>query len=253
VTLTDLLKPTFAAKHVNSAARHFDKMAEDFQQSDWEDTSAKGGKLIEAIAKALWAYVGETVPAGRDFKVGTILDKLQNRSVGSAPERIRITIPRACRFAYEIASNRGARHDADEIEANEMDARTVFSICSWILAEMVSFAQKGLDLTRAKAIVEGLMKRRYPFTEDIEGRIYVDIAKSATDAALLILWTIYPRRMEIAELEASVMRHSYTANNATKAVSRIDKYVDDDGSGNLRLRNTGVRKAEELISEAAVD
>lgn len=252
MNLADLLKPTFAAKHVNSAARHFDKMVEDFQQSDWEDTSAKAGKLIEAITKALWVCVGEVVPAGKDFKVGTILDRLQNRPATSAPERVRITIPRACRFAYEIASNRGARHDADEIEANEMDARAVFSVCCWILAEMVSFAQKGLDLTQAKAIVEGLMKRRYPFSEDIDGHIYVDIAQSAKEAALLILWTIYPRRMDKAELEASVMRHDYSDKNAKLAVSRIAPYVDDDGSGNLRLRNTGVRKAEELISKEAL-
>jgi hypothetical protein len=251
VTLNDLLKPTFAAKHVTSAARHFDRMVEDFQKGDWEDTSAKGGKLIEAVVKALWVYVGERVPAGKGFSAGSIIDKLQNKPAASSPERIRVTIPRACRFAYEIASNRGARHDADEIDANEIDARTVLFVCCWILAEMVSFSQKGLDLTQAKSIVEGLMKRRFPFTEEIEGRVYVDIGKSAKEVALLILWTIYPRRMDKAELESSVMRHDYSENNAKVAVSRLVSYVDDDGIGNLRLRNTGLKKAEELISKAS--
>jgi HEPN domain-containing protein len=251
MTLNDLLKPTFTAKHVSSAARHFEKMVEDFQKSDWEDSSAKAGKLIEAIVKALWVYVGETVPAGKDFKVGTLLDKLQNKPATSVPERIRITIPRACRFAYEIASNRGARHDVNEIDANEMDARVVLSVCCWILAEMVSFSQKGVDLAQAKSIVEGLMKRRFPFTEEIEGRVYVDIAQSAKEVALLILWTIYPRRMQKTELEASVMRHDYTEKNARVAVSRIVPYVDDDGTGNLKLRNSGLKKAEEMISKAS--
>jgi hypothetical protein len=250
MTLADLLKTTFAAKHVISAARHFEKMVDDFQKGDWEDSSAKGGKFIEAVVKALWAYVGEIVPSGKDFKVGTILDKLQNKPSAAAPERVRITIPRACRFAYEIASNRGARHDADEIDANEMDARTVLSVCSWILAEMVSFSQKGLDLAQAKTIVEGLMKRRFPFTEEIEGRVYVDIGKSAKEVALLILWAIYPRRMGDLDLETSVMRHNYTKKNAEVAVSRIVPYVDDNGFGNLRLRNAGLRKVEELISKA---
>jgi len=252
VTLNDLLKPTFAAKHVGSAARHFDRMVEDFQKGDWEDCSAKGGKLIEAVVKALWVYVGETVPSGKDLKAGTIIDKLQNKPAASAPERIRITIPRACRFAYEIASNRGARHDADEIDANEMDARAVLSVCCWILAEMVSFSQKGLDLAKANSIVEGLMKKRFPFTEEIEGRVYVDIGKSAKEVALLILWTIYPRRMDRSELQASVMRHDHSENNAKVAVSRLVPYVDDDGRGRLRLRNTGLKKAEELISKASL-
>lgn len=248
MTLNDLLKPTFAAKHAGAAARHFDRMVEDFQKGDWEDSSAKAGKLIEAVVKALWVYVGETVPAGKAFSAGSIIDRLQNKPAGAAPERIRITIPRACRFAYEIASNRGARHDADEINANEMDARAVFSVCCWILAEMVSFSQKGLDLAQAKSIVDGLMKRRFPFTEEIEGRVYVDIGKSAPEVALLILWTVYPRRMDKAELERSITRHDYSAKNARIAVSRIARYIDDDGAGNLRLRNSGLKRAEGLVS-----
>lgn len=248
MTLDNLLKPTFASKHVDSAARHFGHMVEDFQKGDWEDSSAKAGKLIEAVVKALWAYTGETVPAGKEFKAGTIIDKLQNKPTAAAPERIRVTIPRACRFGYEIASNRGARHDADEIDANETDARTVLSVCSWILAEMISFSQKGLDLDQARSVVEGLMKRRFPFIEEIQGRVYVDIGKSAKEVALLILWTIFPRRMDRNTLQASVVRHRYSEKNAEVAVSRLVPYVDEDGAGNLRLRNSGVRKAEELIS-----
>jgi HEPN domain-containing protein len=251
MALDDLLRPAFAAKHVSSAARHFDLMVEDFQKGDWEDASAKAGKLIEAVVKALWVYVGETVPAGKDFKAGTIMDRLQNKSATAAPERIRITIPRACRFAYEIASNRGARHDADEIDANEMDARTVLSVCCWILAEMLSFSQKGLALAEAKSIIEGLMRRKFPFTEEIEGRVYVDIGKSAKEVALLVLWTIYPRRMNQTQLEASLVRHGYSHKNAKVAVSRVAAYVDDDSNGNLRLRTRGLKIAEELISKAS--
>jgi hypothetical protein len=62
--------------------------------------------------------------------------------------------------SYEIASNRGARHDADEVEANEMDASAVMSACSWILGEMVRYSQKGLDLAEAKAVVDGVVKRK---------------------------------------------------------------------------------------------
>ncbi|MGH9427352.1 MAG: hypothetical protein ACRD2L_13745, partial [Terriglobia bacterium] len=250
--LRNALKPTFTAKHVDSAVRHFGRMVEDFQKGDWEDSAAKGGKMIEAVLKALWVYVGETVPTGKNFKAGTIMDELQRKPAASVPERIRTTIPRACRFAYEIASNRGARHDADEIDANEMDARTVLSVCSWIVAEMVSFSQKGLNLAQARTIVEGLMKRRFPFSEEIDGRVYVDIAKSAKEVALLILWHIYPKRMHQAEVMNLVVRHDFREKNARVAVSRLAGYVDDDGRGNLRLRNRGVKKAEELVSKSSL-
>ena len=252
-TVNQLLKDKFAPKHVDSAVRHFQAMIEEFQKSQWDDAAAKGGKFIEAVVKALWVFVGETPPAGKEFKAGRIITQLgQKPATAAHPDTVRLTIPRACQFAYEIASNRGARHDADEIDANEMDASTVLRICAWILSEMVRVSQKGLDLAQAKVIVEGLMRRRYPFTEDIDGRIYADIAKSAHEAALLILWHVYPARMTNAELTASLVRHDYTNNNANVTVSRLNRFVDNDGIGNFRLRNTGLRRAEALIAKASL-
>lgn len=82
---------------------------------------------------------------------------------------------------FEVTSNRGGRHDPDEIDANEMDATAILGNCAWVLAEMVRYAQKAGDLKHAKAVVDGLMKRRYPFIEEIDGHVYVDLttAKSA--------------------------------------------------------------------------
>jgi hypothetical protein len=224
-------------------------MVEEFEASKWGSASAKGGKFIEAALKALWVHVGEAVPAGKHFKAGTIMTDLEKK-VGH-PDTIRLTIPRACRFAYEIASNRGARHDADEIDANEMDSRTVFALCAWILSEMVRFSQKGHDLALPKTIVEGLMKRRFPFAESIDGRVYADIGNSAKEVALVILYYIYPKRMSREALRAALVRHPFRKANADVAVQRIAGYIDDNGMGTIRLRNSGLRKVEELFAEAA--
>ncbi len=132
-----------------------------------------------------------------------------------------------------------------------MDAAVVVWVCAWVLAEMLSFAQKGLDLAHAKSMVEGVTRRRYAFVENIDGRVYVGIAESAPEAAMLILWYVYPGRMSSTELIASLIRHEYTEKNATVAVSRLGPYVDDDGAGNLRLRNSGLRRAEDLIFKAS--
>ncbi len=241
-----LLKDVFLAKHADAAVRHFQDSVEDFELNKWDDASAKGGKFIEAVVKALWVYAKETVPPGKQFSVGKILPQLENRT--TVPDTIRLTIPRSCRFAYEIASNRGARHDPDEIEANEMDARTVLANCAWILSEMVRFSQKGNDLDLAKSVVDGLMKRRYPFAESIDGRVYADVGKSALDVALVILYYIYPKRMSKGDLIDALVRHPFKRNNANTAVSRIRRFMDDDGSGSLRLRNSGLVKVEEILA-----
>jgi hypothetical protein len=245
--IDSLLIAEFEPKHVKSALRHFQLMVDDYMKGDWEDSAAKGGKFIEAILKALWVYAGEVVPSGKLFKAGTIIDLLQHKA--AAPDPVRLTIPRACRFAYEIASNRGARHDADEIDANEMDATIVLSTCAWMVSEMVRLAQKGLNLSAATEVVASLSRRRYPFFDEIGGRVYVDIGESAPDKALLLLWYKYPGRLKRSELIEWLTRHEFSYPNASMAVKRIAGYVDDD-NGDLRLRNRGLVRAEELISDA---
>jgi hypothetical protein len=251
-TVDEMLKDKFVGKkHVDAAVKHFGRMVQDYQKSEWDDANAKGGKFVEAVLKALVTEAGETPASGKAFKAGTVLDTIDRKT--ALHDSLRLTIPRACRFVYEIASNRGARHDADEIEANEMDAKAVLALCSWILAEMVSYSQKGMDLGEAKDAVDSLMRRRYPFMEEIDGRVYWDIANSAREAALLILYGVYPKRMSDESLTRQVARHGYSLKNATVAVKRICTRVDDDGRGNLRLRNLGVREAEKLIRKAEND
>jgi len=251
-TVNELLKDAFKPSHVDAAVGHFQKMVADYQKSDWADASAKAGKFIEAVVKALWVCAGETVPKGKQFSVGGIIDGLQQKPAAAGiPDTIKLTIPRACRFAYEVASNRGARHDADEIDANEMDASTVVSLCSWILSEMVRFSQKGLDLAEAKKIVEGLMRRKFPLSEEIDGRIYTQIGHSAPEVAIGVLFEIYPKRMPKDELVRTLKRHEFSDNNANVALVRIKKYVDVDEQDRVRLRNTGVQRVDELISEAS--
>ena len=215
----------------------------------WDNSSAKGGKFIEAALKALWVYVGESVPAGKNFKAGSIITGLEQKTTYA--DALRLTIPRACRFAYEIASNRGSRHDADEIDANEMDARVVLGTCAWILSEMVRFSQKGGNLALPMQVVEGLMRRRFPFAESIDGRVYAHIGQSAKEIALVILYYIYPKRMSRSDLIASLVRHPFKRKNAEVAVQRIAGFVDYDGNDMMRLRNSGIRTVEELIEKSA--
>jgi hypothetical protein len=57
--------------------------------------------------------------------------------------------------------------------------------------------------------------------EEIDGRVYVDIAQSAREAALLILYGIYPKRMSEESLARQVARHGYSQQNANMGVKRI--------------------------------
>jgi hypothetical protein len=247
-----MLQAAFAAKHVKAALKHFQAMTTEFQQGAWEETIGKGGKFVEAALKALYVHAGKTLPPTREFKAGKVMNDLEQLAAGSFDDGIRLTIPRACRFAYDIASNRGTRHDPGEIDPNQMDARAVVAAASWTLAEMLRYAQKGaLDLVAVRELVDGLTQRQYPLIEDVDGRVYFHVrGASARDVALLSLWHKHPGRMTEDQLIAAVMRHRFKKPNATMAVSRLGHLVDRDEHGKLRLLQPGMRLAEELIASA---
>lgn len=244
-----LLVPVFPKRNVDGLIRHFEGMTKDFQREEWEDCIAKGGKFVEAVLNALTVAGGQTVSKGKYFKADKAINILGGLGVGSVDDTIRLTIPRSCRFVYEIASNRGGRHDPDEIDPNEMDAVVVIGNCSWILAEMIRHAQHGaVDMSAAKNIVNALVTRKYPLIEEVDGRTYFHLnGASATDIALVALNYSYPGRIAMDDLVELVQRHDFTENNARVAVQRIMKFVDEDENQRLRLLAPGVRKAELIM------
>ncbi len=246
-----LLETKFPAKQVDSLLDHFQKMVAEFQKGQWESATAKSGKFVEAALKAVWAQLGNTVPKSKDFKVDRIIRQLEQIPATQAEDTIRLTIPRACRFIYEVASNRGARHDADEVDPNQMDASAVVSLSSWILAELLRYSQKGaVDMSRATELVSALSQKRFPRIEEVDGRVYFHFkGLSARDVGLLTLWHCHPRRMSESELIQAARRHGSSRANATMGVSRLERVVDDDGDGNLRLLAPGIQEAEQLIAK----
>ena len=250
VVLT-LLQATFPAKHARAAVKHFRDAVLDYQKRKWDVATARTGKFVEAVLKALATHAKAPIPPSRAFKADVYITQLGLLPAGTAADTVRLTIPRACRFIYDIASNRGARHDPDEIDPNEMDATSALNTSAWVLAELLRYAQKGGDLAQTAALVAGLMRRRYPFIEEVDGRVYFHVPKiSARGVALLTLWHRYPGRVVRAELIAAVKRHRFTTNNANVAVSRLGGAVDDDGQGLLKLLIPGLREAERLIEKA---
>jgi hypothetical protein len=251
-TINELLNDKFTAgRNIDALVTHFQRTVSDYHQGKWENALAKGAKFLEAVLKALIVEAGLAPQTGRQFKVDAAINALGALSIGSVDDSIRLVIPRCCRFIYDVTSNRGGRHDPDGVDANEMDATAILGNCAWIVAEMVRYSQKQGDTAYAKLIVEALMKRRYPFLEEIEGRTYFDLktVTSARNFGLLILWAKGTKRIGRDELIKAIMRQrrDITLKNARLAVTRLEDLVDDDGNGYLRLRASGFREAEQLI------
>lgn len=243
--LRKLFIQEFDPRHTDAFLRHFVAGREKYIAEDWDGLALKAGKFVEAVTKALMIKCGKVVPVARHFQAGRELKQLEQLS--NSPDVLRIVIPKACIFIYEIVNNRGGRHDATDVDANAMDATAIVPLMSWVLGEMVRFCSAGTDTETAMAVVEELTYKVYPHFENIDGRMYVNIEKiKAPEAALLLLYRSYPTRMTRQDLVEAVTRHGSTPSAAYMAVHRLKNLVDDD-NGNWKLRGTGREKAEDLL------
>ncbi len=234
-----ILSKTFLPTHVDATLKHFSTSLRKYETRDWEGAALKAGKFVESVAKCLMVYCQRPVPKGRAFKAGKELRDLEKLDSKLYNETVRIVIPKACIFVYEVVNNRGGRHDPDEIDANEMDIRVVLPIISWVLAEMIRFATKGNDLQQAAVLIETLSRKSYPFFEEIGGRYYINIDNiSAPCVALLLLYYRYPSRFSRKELIESVTRHNFKQHTARVAVERLRPFVDIKNE-QLKLRSIG--------------
>lgn len=247
-----ILDSIFQPKHVNSLLTHFFEAIKKYSQNDWEGVALKAGKFVEAVTKTLLVYCNQTLPRTRLFKASTSLRSLEKLDPSKYHDTIRIAIPKACLFVYEIACNRGGRHDPDEIDPNELDARTLIPLLSWILAELIRFANVGKDPHEAMAHIDSVIQRIYPLFEDIDGRPYVNLKRlSAKEIGLLLLYYKYPLRVLRKDLIDYVCRHGPRKQTAEVAVHRL-KYCVDDDNGSLKLRGLGRQDAESVLRKIAL-
>lgn len=240
----------FPPKHIDAALRHYIAASNEFKKGNWDGVALKAGKFVEAITKALTVFCGKIFPPGRKFKAGILLQDLQKLNSSAYDDTIRIVIPKGCLFVYEIVNNRGGRHDPHEIDANLMDMNVVLPTISWILAELIRFACGEKDHEVAMTFITSLSKKTYPFSEEIDNRLYINMKnQSAFKVALLILYFKYPQRISRMDLIDSVVRNGYKKNNAVAAVHRLKKMVDDN-NGALLLRTIGQEEAEKILSNS---
>jgi hypothetical protein len=242
-----ILVRTFGAKHVDALLMHYAAAIEKYVIRDWEGVAVKTGKFIESVTKALVIFCGKTISDPRHFKAGNELRQLESLNSSAFPDEVRIVIPKGCIFAYEIVNNRGGRHDAHDINANEMDAKVVLPIISWVLAEMVRFCSKSADTKVATKLIDELTNKAYPYFEQIDGRSYVNVTGlKPGEIALLLLYFLYPKGINRPDLVDLVRRHGPSNDAAKVAVHRL-KYLVDDAAGLWKLRGIGRQKAENLL------
>jgi hypothetical protein len=136
-----------------------------------EAVGMSAGKFCEVVLRFLQHEVhGTFTPFGQSINnFANECRKLIDAQGGTAPEAIRVVMPRALVFIYTIRNKRGIGHVGGDVDANRIDAMTIARSCDWVTCELIRVFH-GLSLEEAQEIVDGLSIRTMPEVWEVAGK-----------------------------------------------------------------------------------
>lgn len=166
----------------------YNKIAKSFREGRWEPAELSGGKLCEIVYSILKGHIDGSFPPSPSKPKNMADDCRKLEQAASFPRSIRIQIPRMLVALYEIRNNRNVGHVGADVDPNHMDASVVFSMCQWIMAELVRVFH-GIAVHEATAVVDSLIERPIPLLWKIGERTRVlATSMSAKDKMMAILY-----------------------------------------------------------------
>lgn len=247
-----IFESKFNKDFVQNLLDHYDGVISAFFNEDWEKCLLKSGKFIEAVMKCLHQFRTGEIKTKVD--VGTEIDKLITSDKNKFDSTIRIFIPRACRFVYNIASDRGGRHDIVNFNPNYMDAMCVTYMVSWIMAEFIRcFHNTIITVDQAQNIADSLLERKFSIVEKVGKLTFIHKKNiSAREVILVTLFLKGKNGVGRNEVIQAVEIHGHTRRNAQTSLSQLshERLIFEDDNQIVKILNPGIKKAEEILRKA---
>lgn len=138
----------------------------------WEPSELRGGKFAEVAFSIVNGAVSGSFPA-RATKPKNMADAC--RALEGKPANVgligykslRVFIPRALVFLYDVRNQRGVGHVGGDVDPNAMDASAVVAMASWVMAELVRIFH-GVNTQEAQDTVDALVERKTPLIWEVE-------------------------------------------------------------------------------------
>lgn len=191
------IEPDAILSHVPEGLRKplidtYREIAENFAEHRWEPSELNGGKFCEVVYSILVGSLSGSYASApskpRDMKQACLALEQNAASSNPGDRSLRILIPRMLLPLYEVRNNRGVGHVGGDVNPNLMDATVVFSMASWILAELVRIYH-AVSTAAAQETVDALSERRLPLVWSPDGSLkrVLSTQLSASDQTLLLL------------------------------------------------------------------
>jgi hypothetical protein len=205
----------------------------------------EGGRFAEAAFRFLEHFVGWSVtPIGKSLNTEGIIKRLQSLPATTAPDSVRLHIPRALRVIYDIRNNRDAAHLADGIDPNLQDSTFVSASIDWVLAEFVRIAG-GLTPEKAFSLVKAITIRSIPAVEDVGG--YLKTLRPTlgpADRVLLLLYHCADRGATASQLSDWLKPPQRPNLGRTLSLLEHEKDLIALVNGNYKITRRGIQEIE---------
>lgn len=161
-------------------------------EGKWTPSELNGGKLAEIIFTIVSDELKGTTSAGpvkppKMLHACQALEQIPASPTRTGDRSLRILIPRMLPVLYEVRNNRNVGHVGGDVDPNHMDATLVYSMASWLLAELIRIFH---DVTpkQAQETVDALVERKSLLVWTVGNKKRVlDSKLSAKDQALILL------------------------------------------------------------------
>jgi len=203
IALTALL-PHIPRDIANALQKEFADLESRFARRDWGPAELNAGRFAEAVLRFLeWKESGrQYTPVGKHLNRQRILKEVRVNS--SLPDGLRFHVSLCSEILMDIRNKRDVAHLGAVVDVDEMDARLLLRLASWVVAEIVR-EEGNLSARDAQALIDRLSSRNLSLVEEVEGDLVVVATNlPAIQRALVALYHLYPRPMEMGLLRVTI-------------------------------------------------
>jgi hypothetical protein len=207
------------------------EMQQRFFAGDWQPSELDGGRLCEAISRALYQLDSGTVTHSQlPNELCEKIEDEQNLRPHNLDLKDRHHVSRAIGLVYKFRSDRGSVHISPKYTADFMDSMLMVHAGKWIFAEFLRLAWKQDKAVIAETIAQ-IVQLEYSLIHELDGvPLVLESTVSAPEEILLLL--NHAEGHKLSKEELSQQAKNNTSTSLTVAFSRLLK------SNEIRSTNT---------------
>lgn len=185
------LPPTLRAELLES----YQNIIRNFIERRWEPSELNGGKFAEVVYSIASGAITGNMP-DRARKPKNMVDACRGLETKPANpnlvgnKSLRVYIPRALVFLYDIRNQRGVGHVGGDVNPNSLDAAVVVAVANWTMAELVRIFHD-VSTKEAQDTVDALVERRSPLIWEVEPGGPKRVLKPGLDGKDQVLLLLY--------------------------------------------------------------